>query len=300
MKRYDKMDNHLTGPKWFGRYSVLVILWIAVLAGGTFLPAVHVSGAEPEDSELKTVRVGYLIYDGFQEGEGDEPKSGYGYEYLQQIAYFSGWKYEYVNGSFSDLLEMLKDGEIDIMGNISYTEERARYIDYATEEQGREYYYLFVREDRTDISASDLSTLNGARVGINKGSVQVELFEEWCKENQIDCEIVLYEDSAERYEDMNSGKLDATISTNVAAKDIVKFHWNSLIKIGSSPYYFATNKRRPDILADLNEANAKIQQSDWYYNEKVYLKYYGKTSASAAGLSQADMEWLEKKKTVVI
>ncbi|MDD7729762.1 MAG: GGDEF domain-containing protein, partial [Clostridia bacterium] len=99
---------------------------------------------------------------------------------------------------------------------------------------------------------------------------------------------------------MNSGKLDATISTNVAAKDIVKFHWNSLIKIGSSPYYFATNKRRPDILADLNEANAKIQQSDWYYNEKVYLKYYGKTSASAAGLSQADMEWLEKKKTVVI
>ena len=140
MKRYDKMDNHLTGPKWFGRYSVLVILWIAVLAGGTFLPAVHVSGAEPEDNELKTVRVGYLIYDGFQEGEGDEPKSGYGYEYLQQIAYFSGWKYEYVNGSFSDLLEMLKDGEIDIMGNISYTEERARYIDYATEEQGREYY----------------------------------------------------------------------------------------------------------------------------------------------------------------
>ena len=95
MKRYDKMDNHLTGPKWFGRYSVLVILWIAVLAGGTFLPAVHVSGAEPEDSELKTVRVGYLIYDGFQEGEGDEPKSGYGYEYLQQIAYFSGWKYEW-------------------------------------------------------------------------------------------------------------------------------------------------------------------------------------------------------------
>ena len=113
----------------------------------------NVFAAQDEDN-LKTIRVGYLIYDGFQEGEGDEPKSGYGYEYLQQIAYHAGWKYEYVNGSFSELLQMLKDGEIDIMGNISYTEERARYIDYATEEQGREYYYLFVREDRYIVGRS--------------------------------------------------------------------------------------------------------------------------------------------------
>lgn len=279
------MKNWQTGKntgKLSGKYNVLMILLVVVLAGGVFLPAAYVSGAQSDDDKLKTVRVGYLIYEGFQEGQGDEPKSGYGYEYLQQVAYFAGWKYEYVNGSFNELLQMLKDGEIDIMGDISYTEERARDIDYATVEQGREYYYLFVREDRTDISASNLSTLNGAHVGINKGSIQAEFFEKWCKDNKVDCVIELYESSADRYADMNSGKLDATISTNVAAKDIVKFRWNSLIKIGSSPYYFATNKRRPDILEDLNAANAKIQQSDWYYNEKVYLKYYGKTSASAA------------------
>jgi len=74
---------------------------------------------------------------------------------------------------------MLKNGDIDIMGDLSYTDERAQYIDFANEEQGREYYYLFVREDRTDITATDLSTLQNARVGINKGSVQVDLFQEW-------------------------------------------------------------------------------------------------------------------------
>lgn len=283
-----------------GRIGILAILLVMTLTVGALLPITCLAGASSNESGLKTVRVGYLIYEGFQEGEGDEPKSGYGYEYLQQIAYFSGWKYEYVNGSFHDLLEMLKNGEIDIMGNISYTEERAQYIDYATEEQGREYYYLFVREDRTDITAADLSTLNGMHVGINKGSVQAEIFEEWCKENQVNCEIKFYDNSKERYEDMNSGRLDATISTNVAAKDIVKFRWNSLIKIGSSPYYFATNKQRPDILEDLNAANAKIQQSDWYYNEKVYLKYYGKMSASAAGLNREDLEWMEKKNQIII
>ena len=94
---------------------------------------------------------------------------------------------------------------------------------------------------------------------------------------------------------MNSGRLDATVSTNVAAKSIVNFHWNSLVKIGSSPYYFATNKSRPDILDDLNDAIYKILQSDWYYNEKVYLKYYGKTSASAAGLDNIDTYSFMKK-----
>lgn len=186
------------------------------------------------------------------------------------------------------------------MGNISYTEERAQYIDYATEEQGREYYYLFVRGDRTDISSSDLSTLNGITVGINKGSIQADLFEEWSNENQLDVNIILYEDSEQRYADMNSGKLDATVSTNVAAKSIVNFRWNSLIKIGSSPYYFATNKNRPDILDDLNAAIYKILQSDWYYNEKVYLKYYGRTSASAAGLNQSDLQWAKEKGTITV
>ena len=153
--------------------NILLLLITVLLLGSTCVQ--NVFAAQQEDN-LKTIRVGYLIYDGFQEGEGDEPKSGYGYEYLQQIAYYAGWKYEYVNGSFSDLLQMLKDGEIDIMGNISYTEERAQYIDYATEEQGREYYYLFVREDRTDISSSDMSTMNVINVGINKGSIQADLF----------------------------------------------------------------------------------------------------------------------------
>ncbi|MGN0466971.1 MAG: diguanylate cyclase domain-containing protein [Lachnospiraceae bacterium] len=280
-----------------GRRSILgvflIIAFISVTLSG------NVFAAEKNDN-LKTVRVGYLNYEGFQEGVGKEPKSGYGYEYLQQIAYFSGWKYQYVNGTFNNLLEMLKKGEIDIMGNISYTEERAKYIDYAAEEQGREYYYLFIREDKTDISASDFSTLNGTKIGVNKGSVQADLFKDWCKENNVKCDIISYDSSSLRYKDMNDGVLDGTISTNVASTDIKRYRWNAIIKVGSSPYYFATNKKRPDLLEDLNEANYKIHQSDWYYNEKVYLKYYGKTSASVAGLSKEDLEWLKKQKTIMV
>ena len=279
------------------KVSILLIMAILIFAS----PPVISRASEPQEKSqtetrsLKKVRVGYLNYPGYQEGYGDEPKSGYGYEYLQQIAYYAGWEYEYVNGSFNELLEMLKNGEIDIMGDLSYTAERAQDILFAKEEQGREYYYLFVREDRTDISATDLSTLRGARVGINKGSVQVGLFEKWCKQNHVNCQIELYENSEKRYADMNSGKLDAIVSTTVAEKEISKYLWNSILKIGYSPYYFAVSKKSPDLYTELNDAITKILQSDWYYNEKVYLKYNGKTSAASAGLTAENKAWLETK-----
>lgn len=253
-----------------------------------------------DDKELKTVKVGYVIYDGYQEGAKEEPKSGYGYEYLQQIAYYAGWKYEYINGTFYELTEKLKNGEIDIMGDLSYTKERAQYIDFSSEEQGHEYYYLFVGENRNDISSTDYSTLNHMKVGINKGSVQVDLFKEWCRDHHVDCEVVLYEDSLKRYEDINNGKLDAIVSTNISANSIVNSQLRSIVKIGSTPYYFGVNKKRPYLLKELNEAISKILQSDWYYNERVYLKYYGDTSISLTGLSQDEINWLKDKQIIKI
>lgn len=272
-----------------------ILLAMAFVIFSSFGASVQAAENETGNRPLKKVRVGYLIYPGYQEGEGDAPKSGYGYEYLQQIAYYAGWEYEYVNGSFNELLEMLREGEIDIMGDLSYTEDRARDINYATEEQGREYYYLFVREDRTDISATEPSTLENAKVGINKGSIQVELFQDWCRKNNVNCQIELYENSEQRYEDMNSGKLDAIVSTTVAEKEISKYLWNSILKIGYSPYYFGVSKKSPELYEELNDAITKTLQSDWYYNEKVYLKYNGKTSAASAGLDANDKEWLESK-----
>ena len=77
------------------------------------------------EEENKTVRVGYFPYANFQEGGFGEHKQGAGYEYLQKISYITGWRYEYVYASFKECLDMLADGEIDILGSVSYTPERA-------------------------------------------------------------------------------------------------------------------------------------------------------------------------------
>ncbi len=80
----------------------------------------------------KIVRVGW--YDSaFHHRDQFGRRSGYGYEYQQRIATYTGWKYEYVEGSWSTLLEKLIAGEIDILSDVSYTPKRAEKILYSAE-----------------------------------------------------------------------------------------------------------------------------------------------------------------------
>ena len=251
--------------------------------------------AQAEEHEQKTVRVGYLLYAGFQDGTEGNPKSGYGYEYLQELSYLTNWKYEYVYGGFNELLEKLKKGEIDVMGNLSYTPERAQEISFPLREQGREQYYLYVQENRTDIKFDDPATLNGKRIGVNKGSIQAKIFEDWLRQNHVQCELIHYTDGNKRNDDVRNGVLDATIANLLMPDPTKKNQLRPLFQIGSSAYYIAVNKRRPDLLADLNTANNKLLNFDWYYNERVFLKYYGGNSVTLANISVDDRSWFKSK-----
>lgn len=82
------------------------------------------SALAAENAQGKTVRVGWYEDSYNITGEHDE-RSGYGYEYQQSVAAYTGWKYEYVKGSWNDLLQKVENGEIDLMSGVSYTDERA-------------------------------------------------------------------------------------------------------------------------------------------------------------------------------
>ena len=136
------------------------------------VPALSVRAESPSGNTAgRTVRVGwheppYCIVD--ESGR----RSGFTYDYQQKLAAYTGWNYEYVEGSWSELLDMLKSGEIDLMGDVSYTEERAEDILYASLPMGTEAYYLFTAPDNKDIRAEDYASLNGKKVGVSKGTIQ--------------------------------------------------------------------------------------------------------------------------------
>ena len=241
-----------------------------------------------ESDNKKTIRVAYVLWENFQEGAEGEPKSGYSYDYLKKISYYTGWKYEYVYGSFAELYEKLVSGEIDLMANISYTEERAKQIYFSNYAQGDEYFYIYGQGGQTKINGNDPTTFEGAKVGVNAGSYQIELFEKWCEENSVQCEIIEYTDFQERVDDLASGALDATVGTDA----YLSLNWDPLVQIGKEPYYYGVSRERKDVLVELNSAMQAIKTANPFYNDELRTKYFNRNSSVMGMLTEDEKQWL--------
>jgi ABC-type amino acid transport substrate-binding protein len=167
-------------------------------------------------------------------------RSGYAYDYQQKIAAYSGWTYEYVEGSWSDLLQMLSDGKIDLMSDVSFTDERAQSMLFSSLPMGAEEYYLFVSPENNEINSEDYSTFNGKRIGANRGSVQIGLFRDWAEANGIQAEIVeLTGNEEDNITMLTRGDIDMYLSLDGFFD---KESALPVCKIGASDFYFAVSK----------------------------------------------------------
>lgn len=136
-------------------YRTLAVALAVLAVLSTIMPAP--AYAANTDQQVKTVRVGWLVSnEGFQNGTPGERLSGWGYEYLQTLSYYTpGWQYEYVSGTFTELMDMLEAGEIDLMPNISYSEERAQKLLFSSNPEGTERYFIYDKPDRDDLAKGD-------------------------------------------------------------------------------------------------------------------------------------------------
>ena len=122
-------------------------------------------------------------------------------------------KRKYVYASFKECMDMLEDGEIDILGSVSYTTERAESIDFSTYAAGTERYWIYTREDHTDLTDGNSKQMNGCRIGAADGSYQKELLEKWLDSNQIQAEVVGCKGYDEMIEKLDADELDAHENT---------------------------------------------------------------------------------------
>lgn len=242
----------------------------------------------------KTVRVGWYE-SSFNKMDENERRSGYAYDYQRKIAAYTGWNYEYVEGSWPDLLEKLIKGEIDLLSDVTYTEERAEQMLFSSYSMGTEEYYLYIAPGNKEIRMEDPSSVNGKKIGVNKNSIQSDLFRKWEEDNHINAdltEMTCTEEESQRM--VTDGELDAFISLdlyNGEQKLIPVF------KVGSSDYCFAVNKERSDLLTELNAAMSRIQSENRFYNEHLFEKYNNE-SVSNRYLSADEKDWLADHGTI--
>lgn len=268
---------------------LLIFVVVSAFAGTTAEPATN--------AEKKTVRVGWYDSTPFNYIDQYGLRSGYAYEYQQRIAAYTGWQYEYVNGSWVELLEMLKRGEIDLLSDVSFMQERVGQMLYSDLNMGVERYGIYICANNVDIRYDDYHTLNGKRVGISKNSFQKQIFETWAKENGVKAQIVEQEVGEKDCSVMlERGELDAFIGATGFAKlgefvNIANFGW--------SAYYFGINKTRLDLKRELDAAMNQILSLNPYYNISLDEKYLSNSMVTHFA-TPSEQEWLSQHGTIRI
>lgn len=245
--------------------------------------------AYAEGTKQDVIRVGYVQSTNFSEGMGDdEYKFGYAYEYLQKVAYFTGWEYEYVYGEWSTIFEMLCNGEIDLMAGISYTDERAQSIAFPDFPMGTENYYIYVWQD-SEKACIGGTGLDGCAIGCTDGSVQNIFINEWNSLMNHACRIERFGGNESLYAAMRARQIDAVVDTDNAIRPS-----DGLVpieKVGESDYYLAVAKERTDLLEELNVALAEMNRIAPFYLENLHKKFFSETAVGTT-LSEEESRYL--------
>ena len=248
------------------RKSVCALLSLLLL-----LSAVLPVKAAAETAPVKVVRVG-SFEDTFNYVNERGARKGYGYELLQTLSGYTGWQFEYVTCDWSDCFEKLKNGEIDIMGDISYTEDRAEEMLFSDEPMGEEKYYLYADFSRTDISASDFKTLNGKKIGVLMGTEPEEMLTEWEEKHGIKTEHVNISNNEDVKQKLANHEIDCFVSLEEAFW--AELGISTMTRVGESGIYYAINKERPDLKEELDYAMSVLDEADPFYTADLYKRYF--------------------------
>ena len=248
------------------RKSVCAMLSLLLL-----LSAVLPVKAAAEIAPAKVVRVG-SFEDTFNYVNERGARKGYGYELLETLSGYTGWQFEYVTCDWSDCFEKLKNGEIDIMGDISYTEDRAEEMLFSDEPMGEEKYYLYADFSRTDISASNFKTLNGKKIGVLMGTEPEEMLTEWEEKHGIKTEHVNISDNEDVKQKLANHEIDCFVSLEEAFW--AELGISTMTRVGESSIYYAINKDRPDIKEELDYAMSVLDEADPFYTANLYKRYF--------------------------
>ena len=245
--------------------------------------------ADTQMKEQRTIRVG-SFEDTFNYVDKNGVRRGFGYELMQALGGYAGWKFEYVKCDWSNCFDKLENGEIDIMGDISYTDERAQKMLFPDEPMGEEKYILYADLSDTDIGMSDFKSLDGKRVGVLMDTEPEIMLTEWENKNGIHTEHVNVNNDDDVEKKLANHEIDCFVSLEESI-------WSeqgisSVTTIGKSGIYFAINKERSDIKTKMDYAMRQLEQDSPFFKSDLYKKYF--TLDYKQSLTGKEKSWVEE------
>ncbi|EEO27940.1 EAL domain-containing protein [Oxalobacter paraformigenes] len=238
----------------------------------------------------RIVRVGFPQIAGFGYIDQDGSLGGYNYDYLQKLAQYTNWKYEFVTGTWEECYSRLKKGQIDMLGGMQRTPEREKWFDFSDLESFLNYNVLLVRPDDRrflDKSPEELGTLSA---GSLKGSYETVLFASYAKKQGIRYRLKTYNRSRDMVMALKNGDIDVLLNASSNKINGLRV----LASFAPSPLFYAVRKGHKALLDELNAAQSALKSQDRFFDFRLYEKHYGFNETHFPTLTKQEREAIGK------
>ena len=238
--------------------------------------------------QYTTVQVGYFISESYQDISPDGTRSGYGYEFLQRISDYTDFNYDYVDCIWSECLEKLKNGEIDLLTYAGYSPEIDKNFDYSQKIMDYGYGALLVKKDDNRFFYNDFEKFDQMKVAIQKGSIRNHQLEEFARENNFSLQLIEYSSISEMQAAIENHQVDAIGISN----QFVPSNYKIITRFGFDPYYAIVKQGDTELLSKLDQAITSIELDDPLFKSRLYEKYYASRNTFSIALTREEHEYI--------
>lgn len=260
--------------KRINRFSIILCTIIFIL----FIPSLKADAAQ---INLNRIKVGFYEVDGFQYSDEYGYKAGYNFDYLNYISFMTGWEYEFVDvEDFAKGRKMLSERKIDLLAPCLKMEATTNNYMLSEVPFGIEYVVLITNKDNREFFYDDYENFNGMKVAAVENHPLTTLFEKHIKEKGCELDCIYFQTYEECLEAMESGKVDATVSSLMKIGNKYKV----IARFSPVPVYYATwngngafIRKLDDAMRGLNNVFPGIQSelTDIHfprYNEQYFTR----------------------------
>lgn len=267
-----------------------------------FMATALISGVLAAEEEPRVLRVPFPEVAGLTETAADGGRHGLVVDYLDEIAKYTGWEYEYIDTEGDYMIGDFLEGKYDLMGGNYYSPGFEEYFAYPDYNIGYSESILMARLDDGSINSYDLRSLNGKTIGVYGRAVEnIRRLKEYLSMHGLDCEIHAYtyeqlSADGKLYPYLENGEVDLLLGNGF--EDPPDFR--VVASFDSQPYYIVTNVGNHEVLDELNMALEKIADSNPNFSTERYAAHFHDQSTIDIRLNDAEKNYVQNRGPVTI
>lgn len=256
---------------------------------------------EAQEQNNRVLKVAFPELAGISETDQYGNHTGLLVDFLNEIAKYTDWKYEYIPVNNEDLLSNFLDGQYDLMGGTFYSQGFEEYFAYPDYNTGRSRAVLLCRRNDESLSGYNLDSLNGKTIGVYERAVdKIRHLKEFLSSNDLDCVLKYYS-----YEDMEEGNLyrqlrDGEMDMLLGNDMEISGEFRMVASFQAQPYFIVTTLDKTDILDELNMALGYIMESIPTFADEVYNANFPDLKLTDIQLNDQELNYIREKGSLTV